>query len=376
MLGQKFLDMKAIKFICQDARQKQFAAALRKNVYAYFNEKGISTRANLAMVLQTLMMLSLYIIPFIFLFTLPMPFWVALLMAIISGIGMAGTGMCVMHDGVHGSYSSRKWINKLMGGTMYLLGSNVLNWKIQHNVLHHAYTNIEGYDEDIASRGPIRLSAYAPLKKIHHNQHIHAFFFYGLMTISKLTKDFSQLAEYNKAGLTGLHAGNPGLQYFKMVLIKVIYLFTFIGLPVLFTPFAWWQVLILFFLMHWTAGCILSTVFQTAHVVEGAEQILPDQKGIIKMEWAVHELRTTSDFAQNNLFLNWYIGGLNFQIEHHLFPNICHIHYRKISGIVEKTAKEFGFPYNLKPTFLNALSSHIRRLKQLGRDPVLKTMAE
>ena len=104
-----------------------------------------------------------------------------------------------------------------------------------------------------------------------------------------------------------------------------------------------------------------------AHVVEGAVQFLPDEEGIINTEWAVHELRTTSDFARNNLFLNWYVGGLNFQIEHHLFPNICHIHYRKIAPIVEKTANQFGFNYNLKPTFMNALGSHIRRLKELGK---------
>jgi linoleoyl-CoA desaturase len=364
--------MKTIKFVCTDKQQKEFSAALRKNVYAWFKERGISTKGNWALAVQTAIMLSIYIVPFIMIFIIPMNAWVAMLLTVIIGIGMAGIGMCVMHDAVHGSYSSKPWVNKLLGSTMYLLGSNVLNWKIQHNILHHTYTNIDGYDQDIASRGPIRLSAFAPLKKIHRHQHIHAFFFYGLMTISKLSKDFTQLAEYNKAGLTGKHGGNPGFQYFKMVLVKVIYLFVFIGLPILFTPFTWWQVLLGFFIMHWTAGCILSTVFQMAHVVEGAEQLAPNSEGIINSEWAVHELRTTSDFARNNLFLNWYIGGLNFQIEHHLFSNICHIHYRKIAPIVEKTAKEFGFTYNLKPTFVDALRSHIKRLKELGRKEPLQ----
>lgn len=152
-----------------------------------------------------------------------------------------------------------------------------------------------------------------------------------------------------------------------MVILKIIYLFVIIGVPILFTPFSWWQILLGFLIMHWTAGCILSTVFQMAHVVEGTEQLLPNTEGVIQREWAVHELRTTSDFARNNLFLNYYVGGLNFQIEHHLFPNICHIHYRKIAPIVEKTAEEFGFMYNLKPTFMNALHSHIRRLKELGK---------
>jgi linoleoyl-CoA desaturase len=362
--------MRTIKFVSSDNRQKQFAVAIRKNVYGYFKDKGISTKGNAAMVIQTVMMLSIYIVPFVLVLTVPMNNWVAVFMCILTGIGMAGIGMCVMHDAVHGSYSKKVWVNKLLGTTMYLLGSNVLNWKIQHNILHHAYTNIEGYDQDIGTRGPLRLSAYAPLKKIHRYQYIHAFFFYGLMTVSKLSKDFTQLVEFNKAGLTGLHSKNPRFEYFRMVLVKVIYLFVFIGLPILLTPFAWWQVLLGFFIMHWTAGFIMSTIFQMAHVVEGAEQILPDAGGVIEVDWVVHELRTTSDFARNNLFLNWFVGGLNFQIEHHLFPNICHIHYRKIAPIVENTAKEFGFDYNLKPNFRDALRSHIRRLKELGRNQI------
>jgi linoleoyl-CoA desaturase len=347
-------------------KQQQFGAAVRKNVNDYFRENRKSPKGNTALALQTVAMLSIYIVPFVLVLTVPLNTWVAFLMAALMGTGMAGIGMCVMHDAVHGSYSNKEWLNKTLGATMYLLGSNVFNWKIQHNILHHAYTNIEGYDQDIESRGPIRLSQHAPLKKIHRYQQVHAFFFYGLMTISKLIKDFTQLIEFNKAGITRKHNINPTFEYVKMVILKIIYLFVFIGFPILFTPFTWWQVLLGFFVIHWTAGCILSTVFQMAHVVEGTDQPLPNDEGIIEAEWTVHQLRTTSDFARNNLFLNWYVGGLNFQIEHHLFPNISHIHYRKIAPIVEKTAREFGFNYNLKPSFVNALSSHIKRLKELG----------
>jgi linoleoyl-CoA desaturase len=358
--------MQTIKFVCQDARQKQFALAVRKNVNDYFRDNGISIKGNLRLTIQTILMLSLYIIPFVLVLTISMNAWIGLIMAALSGVGMAGVGMCVMHDAIHGSYSGKDWINKMLGGTMYLLGSNVFNWKIQHNYLHHSYTNIEGFDQDISSNGPIRLSEYAPLKKIHRYQYIHAFFFYGLMTLSKLINDFTQLHEFNRAGITRKYHINPVSEYIRMTVIKIIYLFVFIGLPVLITPFSWWQVLLGFFVMHWVAGFILSTVFQMAHVVEGAEQLLPDAEGNINEEWAVHELRSTSDFARNNRFLEYYIGGLNFQIEHHLFPNICHIHYRKIAPIVEHTAKEFGFDYNLKPTFRNAFYSHVHRLKELG----------
>lgn len=358
--------MKIIKFISND-KQKQFAFNVRKNVNRYFEENNISTKGNINMVIKTIVMLSLYIIPFIILLTVPMPAWAGLLMAILMGMGVAGVGMGVMHDAVHGSYSHRQWVNKLMGGTLYLLGSNVFNWKIQHNILHHTNTNIEGMDEDIDSRGPIRLSQHVPLKWIHRYQFVYAFFLYGLMTFSKLTKDFTQLIKYNKTGITKKNGIHPVFEIIKMIVYKLIYLIVIIGLPVLLTDFTWWQVLLGFISMHLTTGCILSTVFQMAHVVEGAEQPMPNENNIIECDWAVHQLKTTSDFGRNNLFLNWYIGGLNFQIEHHLFPNICHVHYRKIAPIVEQTAHQFGLIYNLKPTFRSAFASHVRRLKELGR---------
>lgn len=359
--------MKTIKFVSKDTREKEFAAAVRKNVNAYFRDNGISTKANWAMVLQTVTMLSIYLIPFVLIMTMTPSVWIALPLTILMGIGMAGIGMSVMHDAVHGSYSNKGWVNNLFGSTLYLLGSNVLNWKMQHNYLHHTYTNIDGYDQDIDSKGPLRLSKHAPLKRIHKYQHIHAFFFYGLLSISKLIRDFTQLIEFNRQGLSKKHHVNPRFEYVKMIFLKAAYLFIFIGLPILFTPYAWWQVLLGFLVMHYTAGIILSTIFQMAHVVEGTEQLLPDKDGIINSEWAVHELRTTSDFARSNHFLNFYVGGLNFQIEHHLFPTICHIHYRKIAPIVEKTAKEFGITYNLKPSFLQALGSHVRTLRTLGQ---------
>ncbi len=358
--------MKTIKFERLTEAEHQFGLELRKNVNAWFKENGISIKGNLTLTLQAIVMITLYVAPFILIILLPIKGWVALLMTVIMGIGAAGIGMCVMHDAVHGSFSEKDWVNRLFGSSLYLLGGNVFNWKMQHNIFHHAYTNIEGLDEDIDSRGPLRLCENAPLKKINHYQYIHAFFFYGLLTISKLIKDFTQLAEYNIKGITRKYHVNPTLEYMRMVFVKIAYLFVSIGLPIIVTDFKWWQVLIGFFAMHWTAGCILSTVFQMAHVVEGTEQPMPDKNGVIHHDWAVHELRTTSDFARNNHFLNWYVGGLNFQIEHHLFPNISHVHYRNIAPIVEQTAKKFGVDYNLKPTFRAALVSHVKRLKELG----------
>ncbi len=355
-----------IKFKSTAEAQSQFVAALRNNVGKYFQDKKISPKGNWEMKLKSAVMLGSYFLPLALLLAFPINGWLALGLIFIAALGKAGVGMSVMHDAVHGSYSRKKWVNDLMSANMYLLGSNVFNWKIYHNVFHHTYTNIDGLDGDIASRGPLRLSQHVPAKKMHKFQYLYAFFLYGLLTLSKLGNDFRQLAAYNKNGITRAHRRSPAFEMAKMCVMKATYLFVFIGLPLLLTSFSIWQVLGGFFLMHFITGFILSTIFQLAHVVEGAEQPLQKTDGSIENEWMVHELETTCNFARNNHLLSWYTGGLNYQIEHHLFPHICHIHYRHIAPIVERTALEYGFSYKEKPTFRNAIGSHIRRLKELG----------
>ena len=358
--------MKKLRFVSNDSLQKEFGIAVRRNVNNYFKENGISTKGNVTMYIKAVVMLSIYIMPFVVLLSIPVGPWLALALIILMGIGEAGIGMSVMHDAAHGAFSKKKWVNNLFSSTMYLLGSNTFNWKIQHNLWHHTFTNVYGFDTDIDTKGAIRLCQHAPVKKIHRLQYFYAFPLYGLMTLSKLVTDIGLLIKFNKTGITAEQNRNPGIEILKLTVTKIIYFSVVIGLPLLLTDFNWWQILIGFAILHVTAGIIMSTVFQMAHVVEGTEQPLPNAEGIIESEWAVHELRSTSDFARSNFFLNWYVGGLNFQIEHHLFPNVCHIHYRTIAPIVEQTAREFGFIYNLKPTFIDAFISHIKRLKALG----------
>jgi linoleoyl-CoA desaturase len=358
--------MKTIKFSTDDIIQKQFVSALRKNVAIYFKENGISTKGNGLMYLKAVVLLTAYILPFIIILTQELKLWQFFLMFLLMGIGEAGVGMSVMHDAAHGAFSTKKWVNSFFASTMFLLGSNTFNWKIQHNILHHTFTNIFGYDQDIETKAVLRLSDHAPLKKFHKYQYVYAFLFYGLMTISKLVTDVGQLIAFNKSGITREQNHNPSIEILKLIIVKLIYFSILIVLPLSITDFVWWQLLIGFSLMHLMAGIIMSTIFQMAHIVDGAEQPLPDKNGVINCEWAVHELNTTSNFAPKNKLLNWYAGGLNYQIEHHLFPNTCHIHYKKIAPIVERTAREFGISYNQKQSFNEALLSHINRLKELG----------
>lgn len=358
--------MKTIKFVSND--RSQFTTALRKNVNNYFKEKNISQKGNWKVGLKVVVMLSLYLVPFILILALPMAGWMILPLSVLMGIGMAGVGMSVMHDAAHGSSSSKKWLNKLLSNSIYMIGGSAFTWNVQHNVKHHTFTNIAGFDEDIHTKAIIRLSNQAPLKKIHRFQYIYAFFFYMLMTIAKLFNDFKQLAEYNGNGLTTQQNAKPKKEFFKLIAFKLLYLFTCIGLPIIVSGFSWWLVLLGFLIMNLTGGGIMAIIFQMAHIAEEADQPALNLEGNIENEWAIHELLTTVNFSRNNRILGWFVGGLNFQIEHHLFPGICHIHYRKISPIVEQTARDFGLRYNLQPTFFSAIVSHTKMLKALGKE--------
>jgi linoleoyl-CoA desaturase len=360
--------MKTLQFKSANGHESQFAEEVKRKVSEYFKYHHLSIKGNLWVFLKALVILSIYIVPWILIITIPLTSWMGLFLCLVIGIGEAGVGMSVMHDAAHGALSRKKWVNTLFESSMYLLGSNMFNWKIQHNLYHHTYTNIYGYDPDIGTKVVIRLCEHAKLRKYHRYQFIYSFFLYGLMTLSKIVLDIVQLFEFNKSGITKLQKANPRRELWILLISKTLYFFIFIGLPIIFSSFNWWQVLLGFGIMHITAGMIMSTIFQMAHVVEGAQQPLPDSNRVIPHEWLVHQLMSTSDFDPNNRILSWYIGGLNYQIEHHLFPNICHVHYRKIAPIVRITAEKYGIKYNLKPTFRHAFISHVRRLKELGRE--------
>ena len=358
--------MESVKFVRLNTKEREFAYEVRKRVRAYFKDNNKSIYGNFNMYLKSVVILGVYLVPFILLLTTPMSAWAALGLAVIMGIGEAGVGMSIMHDGVHHAYSSKKWVNNLASSTMFLLGSNIFNWKIQHNIKHHTFTNIFNYDPDITNTQIIRLCQYGPLKNYHRYQHFYAFPLYGLMTFARLFGEIGVLLEYNRKGITKEQNVDPTWQLVKLIAIKIVYFAIIIGLPLWFTDFAFWQILIGFIALHVTAGMIMSTVFQMAHVVEGTDQFLANNEHQIKHDWMVHQLSTTSDFGRSNGLFSWYIGGLDFQIEHHLFQNICHVHYPAIAGIIKKTSEEYGFTYNLKRNVFSALASHFRRLKELG----------
>lgn len=325
------------------------------------------------MAIKSIVMLSLFILPLVFISSgLLVHSWQLFAMYVICGAGMAGIGMGVMHDAIHGSYSSNLKLNKLMAESMNLVGANASVWKVQHNVLHHTYTNIEGSDDDLNTPSFLRFTPKRLLSAVHKYQHFYTWFFYSLSTISWITtKDFVRLNRYTQKGL--IKGGREyNLMLTKLIGWKLAYYVYALVLPVMFSGFGWGTVLLAFLCMHMVTGMSISLVFQTAHIMPSTNFPSPCSKGNLDCNWTVHQLETTTNYAPNSKVFSWLIGGLNYQIEHHLFPNICHLHYPKISKIVKETTEEYGLTYNSIPTFGEALSEHAKMLRHLGQQEKLQ----
>lgn len=363
------------KFNVQD--RPEFFKELRKRVNSYFKDNNISKYANLNMKVKTAFMVSLYFVPFILILTgVVSTVWPVLIMWMLMGFGMSGIGLSIMHDANHGSYSKNQNVNNALGFLIHFIGGYSYNWKIQHNVLHHSFTNVDGHDEDIDS-GIIRLSPNQKRKGIHRFQVYYAPFFYGLMTIYwSMAKDFEQIVRYKRKDLLQTQGLTFKKAITQIIFSKIGYFALIFVLPMLLSGVLWWQTLIGYLLMHFICGLTLALIFQSAHVLEETEFFLPDENGSVENNWAIHQMKTTANFSNKSRWFSWLIGGLNFQIEHHLFPNICHVHYRKISKIVKETAEEFHVPYYQHKTFIGALKSHFTLVNKLGTGKYDKNLSK
>jgi linoleoyl-CoA desaturase len=252
---------------------------------------------------------------------------------------------------------------------MDLSGASSFYWKKEHTIDHHTFTNIADHDCDIGVPYVLRLCPKAPRYWFHRFQHIYAPLLYSINLIkwvyySDLKRIYTILKLKNNA------PGNPSnTEIFLLIAFKFIHLFIFAALPIMILPYAWWIVVLGYFTFLAAAGLTMTVIFQLAHIVESVAFPLPNDEGKIENSFLKHQLETTSNFAVNSWLVNFLFGGLNFQVEHHIFPHVCHTHLRKISPIVKQTAEEFGLPYHSNPTFFSAISSHFKTLKKFGNNP-------
>lgn len=353
-----------------DTHDTRLQRALRETVDAYFARTGRSRHANAAMVLKTVVFLggTLALVGVLVSGVLP-PLW-ALGGAVLLGLLMAGVGFNVGHDAIHGAYSSKPWVNRLLGHSFDLLGASSTQWTRAHNVVHHTFTNLSGIDGDLEPGPWILLYPRTRPSFVHRWQHLYAPFLYAFtMLVWVVKKDFADAARPHPQ--TGKRT--TVVEWAHLIAWKLVHLSLFVGLPLLVSGYAWWMVLSGYAVVLGVTGLSLALVFQAAHVVEAAK-VIPAE-GHAKTSWAEHQLLTTADFAPKSALASFLFGGLNRQIEHHLFARICHIHYPALAPLVAQVARDFGLPHHEYTSFGAALASHFRLLKRNGR-PVEATSAE
>lgn len=338
---------------------------LRKRVHEYFADNNIKETGNTNLYVKAAIILSAFVLLYVHLVFFTPVWYVAIIECLLLGGVIAAIGFNVMHDGGHGSFSKHKWMNKLASYSSSMLGANQFMWNMKHNMIHHTFTNVEGVDDDIEVGILMRMAPTQKRIKLHRFQHLYFWFLYMLLYIfwvfySDYKKYFSK-----KIGEVALKKMSVK-EHIQFWWIKVYHAAVFIAIP-LYTV-GWLAWLVGFLTISFFAGFVLSIVFQLAHTVEDTEFPVADTSSHkLPDEFATHQIKTTANFATKNKLVSWLVGGLNFQIEHHLFPKISHVHYPAISNIIRAVCSEYQLQYIEYPTTRKAIAAHVRFLRTMGR---------
>lgn len=340
-----------------------FWHGVRSKVDEYFRQSGISERDAPAMYLKSFLVLAVWMGLYTGLVFAPLAWWLAIPMAGLLGLTCAAIGFNIAHDGGHKSYSRHRWINRISAATMDLVGGSSVQWRYKHGVLHHQFVNLTGFDTDIDIGILGRLSPHQRHRSFHRWQHLYMWPLYGFLAFKwHLVDDFKDAA----MGYLG-HSTAPRLKprdLAGMLVGKLVFFGVVFVVPAMLHPI--WVVVAIYTVASMVQGFVLSLVFQLAHAVEGAAfPAIPEDRRM-DVGWAVHQIRTTTDYCRGNRLLTWLLGGLNYQIEHHLFPQIGHVHYPAVSQVVEQACREHGIPYRVHPTFRAGVIAHYRWLRQMG----------
>jgi linoleoyl-CoA desaturase len=345
---------------------QSFHSELKKRINDYFQSTGQPLSGNLRLYTKAAILMTTFLFLYVHLVYFTPGIFFSIIECILLGIVVAGIGFNIMHDGAHGSFSKYKWLNVVAAFTLNVLGGSSFMWNVKHNIIHHAYTNIDGVDDDIDIQPWLRMSRTQPKLRMHRYQHIYFWFLYSLLYV--LWVFVLDYQKYFKRKVGGMPLKKMTTSdHIVFWSFKIFYIILFAVLPIYQLGFIDWM--IGFFIFSLVAGFVLSIVFQLAHTVEHTHFPVPNEDtGKLDDEWAIHQLKTTANFAPRNKLISWLVGGLNFQIEHHLFPKISHIHYSKIHNIIKQACYEYGVPYIEYPKMRHAVLSHVSFLKQMGRE--------
>jgi linoleoyl-CoA desaturase len=340
-------------------------AELKSRVNEYFDEGKLETKGNSRLYAKAIVILSGLVALYIHLVFFTPIWYVALPECAILGLFITATGFNVMHDGSHGSFSTRTWMNTLAGATLECLGGSAYIWKVKHCMIHHSFTNVEGVDDDINIGYLMRVNEHQRSFRFHRFQHLYCWFLYSMVYIVWIFQVDYQRYFTGRIGPVPMPKMKP-IEHVKFWCGKLVNACLFFAIPIYRLGAG--HALLGFTVAAMTAGITLTVVFQLAHTVEGPEFPVPDDaSNMLPDQFAIHQIATTANFATESKLVTWLVGGLNFQIEHHLFPRIAHVHYPEVSKIVRQVCLERGIPYVEHKTTFKAIAAHVHHLQTMGR---------
>lgn len=353
--------MHPLKF---NGNQSDFYTELKMRVNEYFSNKNKKQSGDSRLYTKAAILISGFLACYVVLVFFTPNLWISLALCMLMGVFCAGIGFNVMHDGGHGSFSEKKSFNRMAALTLNFLGCSSFFWNIKHNIVHHTYTNVDGHDDDIENGPLLRMASSQKRYVIHRYQQFYWLFVYGLIYIAWIfLLDFNKYFKRQVGIKKNIEI--PVSTHIGFWLTKLIYIGLFIVIPV--WQVGLWPFVAGYSLFMFTTGVIISVVFQLAHCIEEMQFPVADKIEKLETDWATHQMLTTSNFATRSKIVSFFTGGLNFQVEHHLFPKISHIHYPAVSKIVREVSGKHNVPYFEQPSVLSAVVSHVRFLRDLGR---------
>lgn len=341
----------------------QFSRALKEKINQYFKDTFQKKTGNRNIFIKASILLCTFVLLYAIL-VFWTPHWIlSLLLCIFFGVNLAAIGFNIMHDAGHNSFSDNKKLNTFLSYSLNLLGGNIYFWKLKHNIAHHTYTNIDGEDHDIEVKF-MRIHHDQQLRKHHRYQHLYFPLLYGISYLAWIFYQDYEKYFRQRMGSSADQFPFPVQEKVIFWISKLIHFILFIVIPVY--TVGWIGTLVGLLIAGAVCGMSLATVFQLAHVVEDTE-FKTIELAKVEEEWMVHQVQSTANFATKNKILTWLLGGLNYQVEHHLFPKICHVHYPALNRIVQQTCAEYNVNYKEFKSFRSAFHSHVQVIHAMAK---------
>jgi len=358
---------KRVRFKSAPAKDN-FIKDLRQRVDHYFESNNISKHANAEMYFKTVFAVVMWLFSYgLIMSDMFSHSWIQLF-AVYMMLGFVNIFIAfnIMHDATHDAYSSSRRVNNIMSYSMDFIGGNQYLFRRMHGA-HHGYVNIHGIDVTLETHGQFRFSPDEPWLPKHKWQHFYTFGLYTLAHLHWVTvKDFKWFfGEANIGNQKNIK--HPRKEYISLIITKSIYYGLTCIIPMIFLSASWYVVFLAWVFMHLLPGLTFALMFQVTHIYEGTTFPLPDDDGNIDNNYALHVLETTADFGRTSRIGTWLMGGINIHVIHHIYPQICHVHYPALTEILRETCIDHGIEYNENKTFTKALVKHYKILKHLSK---------